>query len=143
MTLIKKPYCAAMAGLFLLLPTMACGQVVPQAAQGDAATAQTGRGLTLQAFTAKRERRMLAADTDGDGKVSKAEFLAAATKGKGDPERRFAKLDRNGDGFIDRQEIAAMSARRFARLDTNGDGVLSAAERSAARALKRAATPEE
>jgi hypothetical protein len=36
-------------------------------------------------------------DKDGDGQVSKAEFLASA-------EERFAKMDKNGDGFLSRED---------------------------------------
>jgi len=36
---------------------------------------------------------MAKADTDGDGAVSKAEFLAVA-------EQRFASMDKNGDGKL-------------------------------------------
>jgi len=93
-------------------------------------------------FTTRRERRMLSADTDGDGKVSKAEFLAAARSGKGDPARRFNRLDRNADGLLDRQEIAAVMTRRFGRLDTNGDGMLTPTERAAAKAGKNPAQPD-
>lgn len=39
-------------------------------------------------------------DTDNDGKVSKAEAMAAA-------EARFARVDANGDGFITPEEIEA------------------------------------
>ena len=56
--------------------------------------------------------------------------------GRGDPARRFAKIDTNGDGLLDKAEIDAMQTRRFKRLDTNADGVLSAAERAAAHARK-------
>lgn len=135
-------YGAASAALALLLPAMACGQAMPPAAQNDSAAARPRSGLTLQDFTSRRERRVLAADTDGDGKVSRAEYLAAAIRGKGDPARRFARLDRNGDGTVDRQEIASMLARRFARSDTDHDGVLSPTERSAARQSARRAAPE-
>lgn len=50
-----------------------------------------------------------AMDTDKDGKVSKAEYLAAM-KGKGDDakaEARFKTLDKNGDGFLTQEEFAA------------------------------------
>ena len=77
---------------------------------------------------------MLSADTDGDGKVSRAEFLASAKSDKGDPSRRFGRVDRNRDGMIDKQEIAAIMARRFNSLDTDRNGVLTPAERTAARA---------
>lgn len=96
----------------------------------------------MKDFTARRERRMLSADTDGDGKVSKAEFLAAARSGKGDPARRFGRLDRNADGLLDKQEIAAVMARRFGRLDTDGDGMLTPTERAAAKAGKNPAEPD-
>lgn len=99
-------------------------------------------GLTLQEFTARRERRVLAADTDGDSAVSRAEFLAAAISGKGDPARRFARLDHDGNGVIDRSEIASMLARRFAKLDTDGDRVLTPTERAAARASAKRGAPE-
>ena len=62
--------------------------------------------------------------------------MAAAKAGKHDPAKRFAKLDTNGDGMLDKTEIDAMLSRRFKRLDTNGDGLLSADERAAAHARK-------
>jgi hypothetical protein len=40
------------------------------------------------------------ADTDGDGAVSKAEFLAQA-------EERFGKMDVNGDGLVTKDEVVA------------------------------------
>lgn len=89
-------------------------------------------GMSLQDFQKRHEQKLLAADTDGDGKVSKAEFIATAKPGKRDPAARFAKLDRNGDGLLDKSEIGAMLVQRFKRLDTNGDGLASAQERAAA-----------
>lgn len=46
----------------------------------------------------KRGGMMKAADTDGDGKVSKAEMLARA-------EARFERADANKDGFITPDEV--------------------------------------
>lgn len=123
------------AFLLALAPVAACAQPAGQANAGR--TKAAGGGTTLQQFTSRHESKMLAADTDGDGKVSKAEFVAAAKAGKGDPAKRFAKLDTNGDGMLDKSEIEAMLARRFNKLDTNGDGIASAAERTAAHAGKR------
>ena len=53
----------------------------------------------------KREQRVAAhevkkMDTDGDGSVSRDEFVTAA-------KTRFSKLDKNGDGFIDADEMPA------------------------------------
>ncbi len=117
----------------LLLSVGACAQPAGQAGSGLRAS---GAGLTLQDFVTRNEKRLLADDTDGDGKVSKAEFLAGAKSGKGDPAKRFVKLDANGDGMLDKSEIDAMLARRFKRLDANGDGVASADERAVAHTKK-------
>ncbi|MES2338533.1 MAG: hypothetical protein V4537_10590 [Pseudomonadota bacterium] len=86
-------------------------------------------------------------DTDGDGKVTRAEYDTQSTK-------RFARMDTNGDGTVDATEMAALpgggrmggrmdadgsgtltraefdaqSGQRFARMDMNADGVIDAAE---------------
>jgi len=71
------------------------------------------------------------ADTDKDGRISKAEALAAAT-------RHFERMDVNKDGFIDKADREAMAKSRreawFKRVDTDGDGKLSQAELDAAKA---------
>ncbi|MEP6483244.1 MAG: EF-hand domain-containing protein [Rudaea sp.] len=52
-------------------------------------------------------------DTDGDGTVSQAEFMAGA-------KARFVKLDKNADGFVDADEL---SAHRWAHAGkAAGDG---------------------
>jgi len=61
--------------------------------------------------------------------------LAGPTPGDG-PNSRFAELDRNRDGAIDRSEAAATPrlAERFERIDRNGDQRLDPTEvRKAAR----------
>ena len=42
-------------------------------------------------------KRLKKIDTDGDGKMSRAEFVAHA-------EQRFAKMDADGDGFVTTEE---------------------------------------
>ena len=86
--------------------------------------------ITLAKFQKRREKAIMAADTDGDGKISLLEWEAFQAKRnvKGDPAKSFARLDSNHDGFIDRAELDAFFAKRFARLDKNADGVLSADE---------------
>lgn len=120
----------------VLAPASACAKPANQATSSKHGATASASGVTLSTFVARHERKMLAADTDGDGKVSRAEFLAAAKAGKGNPAKRFAKLDTNGDGMLDKAEIDAMLTRRFKRQDTNGDGQLGADERAAAHARK-------
>lgn len=69
------------------------------------------------------------ADMDKSGDISKDEFRAAA-------EARFAAMDKDGDGFVTREEMAAARAEmrsrfearrgdpaeRFAAMDADGDG---------------------
>ena len=70
---------------------------------------------------------MMQADTDKDGRISKAEAAA-------DPKfaERFAKMDANRDGFVDRADFQArMEQRRsecFDKVDINKDGKLSRVE---------------
>ncbi|SDA95171.1 EF-hand domain-containing protein [Mesorhizobium qingshengii] len=86
--------------------------------------------ITLAKFQKRREKAILAADTDGDGKISLLEWTAFQAKrtAKGDPSKSFARIDSNHDGFIDRAELDAFFAKRFAKLDKNADGVLTADE---------------
>jgi hypothetical protein len=90
-------------------------------------------------------RGMARADGDGDGRVSKAEYIARA-------DERFARMDKNSDGQLSADEMAprremaaapaapagadtappaappaagAMRSRMFERLDTNHDGMVS------------------
>ncbi|MFZ5670862.1 MAG: EF-hand domain-containing protein [Pseudomonadota bacterium] len=49
------------------------------------------------------------------------------------PGMMFTMMDANKDGFLTRPEIETMIERRFRRLDVNGDGSLSDAEMQAAR----------
>ena len=75
----------------------------------------------------------LRADTDGDGRVSRAEAEAASSKKS---TEWFDKLDTNKDGYVTQEEVsqakatrrADMKARfdeRFKEADANNDGQLS------------------
>lgn len=99
----------------------------PLAAPGASGTRSD---ITLAKFQKRREKAIMAADTDGDGKLSLLEWEAFQTKrnAKGDAAKSFARIDSNHDGFIDRVELDAFFAKRFARLDKNADGILTADE---------------
>lgn len=109
----------------------ACAQPAPPPATG---------GMSLGQFLSRQTSRIMAADTDGDGKVSRAEMAAAAKNGH-DPSRRFDAMDANHDGMLDASEIRAALTRRFHRLDRDGDGVLTPDERMAGRMRGREAEP--
>lgn len=112
----------------LLLAAVSAAPVVAQ-------TAPT-KGMARDQYLARQWGRIMAADTDGDGRVSSAEFSAARSGGKGDqgdPARVFGRMDANHDGFVDKTEIETVLTRRFQRADRDGDGILSAAERHGGR----------
>lgn len=71
---------------------------------------------------------MRAADTDKDGRISRAEATAADAKSG----ERFAQMDVNKDGYLDRSDRQArMTQRRgecFVKADADKNGQLSRAE---------------
>ena len=160
----------------MTLRTILMVSLLPIAAAAVAQTAppppgtdgQAAGPMTLAQFQAEQAQRMMAADTDHDGRVSEAEWAAQreARGGPGghgggsrfggsggggsgsgghfggggggggggyDPARAFARIDTNGDGFLDKAEIDEASAERFRRMDANGDGVVTPDERMASR----------
>lgn len=129
------------ATLLAFTPAGACAEPAQQSTAARSNRSPGTPGVTLQGLQKRLAGRLMAGDTDGDGRVSKAEFLAGAQGGKGDPAKRFARLDRDKDGLLDRSEVDLMLARRFKRMDVDGDGVASAEERAAASAKRNAARP--
>jgi len=118
-----------------------------------AAPHPTGAVAGAQANPA--EQRLLDADTNGDQRISLAEYLAAAEarfktidqqqKGKIDAadlasspgataridhraESIIARLDTAGNGYVTRDEYLAAAQGRFARIDVDADGKLTADE---------------
>ena len=89
-------------------------------------------------------------DGDGDGRVSRQDYVAAFTAGLGDPRAYYKRLvgpvvdwlarvmDHDGDGFIEAGEYARLWASQsvdehiiqaaFERLDADADGKVSVAE---------------
>jgi hypothetical protein len=148
------PYCS-----FPLLPL---GLVVAGAALAQISPAAP-MGMTLQQYLTVSRGRLLDRDSDGDGRISAAEFAAGmgGRRGKGKPQgdaappaagatadvpaapggmmasRIFDRFDTNHDGYLDKTEVDALLTRRFERMDTNHDGILTAEEREASRGAMR------
>lgn len=95
-----------------------------------------------------RENRFAKMDTNGDGKVDKAELssfldgMAQETGKSMDVDKIFAEVDTNNDGYISKDEDAAQEAKMqqmhqgppespFAKMDANGDGKVDKTEMSA------------
>lgn len=73
--------------------------------------------------------RFLRLDADGDGTVTQEEMFARMQKRIAERvAKRFAMMDRNGDGRVERAEFDENGAERFARLDSDGDGRVSGEE---------------
>lgn len=122
-----------------LAPTIFAVAIATCAAVPAFAQAQPdGAGMSLQQFSQRSLAKIMAADGDGDGRVSRAEFTAVRSGKKGDPAAHFAKLDTNGDGYLDKGELETASARKFRHLDQDGNGIVTPQERAAAHARKRA-----
>ena len=85
--------------------------------------------ITPAEAAAIREVRFLRMDTDGDGVITEEEMQAVAQKRIARRiAKKIARLDKNGDGRIERAEFDEHGAARFARLDTDGDGRVSQEE---------------
>lgn len=105
-----------------------------------------GNGVVTRAeFLHYRDANFDRLDRNGDGVVSPADTprLASAR-----PEA-FARLtqalggaDRNGDGAISRAELAQAPPVMFDRADANGDGQVTTAEYDAARERMRSAVQQ-
>ena len=86
------------------------------------------RGMHHRGGKRGAHARMQRADTDRDGRISRAEAQAAQAKHAG----RFDELDVNKDGYLDRADRQARMAQRrgecFTKADTDRNGQLSRAE---------------
>jgi Ca2+-binding EF-hand superfamily protein len=97
----QDEYLAAASARFDKLDTAHTGKLTAEEIAASPAAMRRGRKMAQSML----ERL----DTAGNGYVTRDEFLAAA-------KTRFAKLDANGDGFIDPSEA---TGRRWARMRSN------------------------
>jgi len=94
---------------------------------------RTGR-IAAADLKGAEAQRLLACDLDKDGFITRQEYLQCRRLiAERWMQRIFAKYDKNGDGFISRDERVAALRDFFRTLDTNGDGRISRDEFFAAR----------
>jgi len=131
----------ALAGVTLAAAVEASARPGKQPFTGemfDAADADGDGAMTRAEFDAQRAARFADIDADGDGALSQDE-LAAHREAKW-AERRarmFNELDADDDGAISKAEFAAPPVDMFARLDQDGDGVVTKEEAENARPHRR------
>ncbi|EJE49786.1 hypothetical protein PMI14_05648 [Acidovorax sp. CF316] len=159
MTISKTSSLLAALAAAALLSACASSPASAPAAPGQPARPAGGHGLqaflgsydtnrdgqvTRAEFDAVRLQRFRAADTNGDGVLSEAEYVAEFEgrlkrqyfdEGK-QPDKayensikqahvRFAIVNRARDGKFTAAEDAAIADKTFKNLDTNGDGTVS------------------
>lgn len=87
-------------------------------------------------FIAAASARFQQFDSQGSGKVTAAQIVAspqAQQRAERAAMRVLKHLDANRDGAVSQDEYAAVAQKRFARLDRNGDGFIDAGELPARR----------
>jgi len=89
-------------------------------------------------FQAAAAARFAAIDTQGAGKITAAQIAAAhgaGERGEKFADREVAKV--GSDGTITKDQYLAAAQARFAKLDKNGDGFITADEVPAGRWAKK------
>lgn len=117
--------------LFIIASAFAALDPASLFASADA----NGDGLVSRAeFIAARNARFDVLDANRDGFLVRDETAAAAPglRGRVMLPVMFPQFDSNGDGKVSRQEFNAAPAPGFDLADANGDGMVSPAEAKAA-----------
>ena len=93
--------------------------------------------IDLETFS--RMEDLKAADTDGNGVLSRTEIEAHALAQlvKRTADRMERRLDINRDGTVTVEEVEKHKAKRFALIDTNDDGQLDRREMRAGKDFRK------
>jgi Ca2+-binding EF-hand superfamily protein len=133
-----------LAALALLLavaaPAAAQGLRDPAAVFDSADTDHDGR-ISRAEFQAARLARFTELDRNGDGVISREDFsriLAFRPQAAPRIDALIAECDLNHDGKVTREEMARAPARVFDMADANHDGFVDQSELAAARTRLRA-----
>lgn len=91
--------------------------------------------VTRAEFLAARDARFDRLDRDRDKRLTPSELAAAAsdTRARTAVQVGFRRFDRDGDGGLDRDELRRGPTPAFDRADRDGDGRVTAAELPKAR----------
>lgn len=84
--------------------------------------------ITLEELAEIRGKRLAKADADGDGALTLDEIKAASKRDGERLERRFQRMDQNGDGKVTKEESTAIATAWFEKVDKNGDGGITIGE---------------
>ena len=96
--------------------------------------------ITRAELQARGTARFLAADSDGNGRLSLAEMQAhAAEQARDRAARMLERMDADGDGELAQDEMMSdrRAGRMFDRIDADGDGAISEEEFSQMRQHRR------
>ena len=88
----------------------------------------------IAAIRSRFEAQFAKADTNKDGSLSKAEFMAAtavAPKSTNNGAQMVGQLDKNKDGKVSADEYRTPVLARFDAIDSNKDGTITPAEAKA------------
>lgn len=110
----------------ILAATAASAQ--PRGGAVNAMDANADGKVTAAEMDAHQEKLMREADADGDGALSRDELRAYRARKRAERQAKN-NPDLNDDGLVDRNEFRVAADKRFDRLDRNGDGVLSEDEK--------------
>ena len=122
------------AGLGLTAMDVAAQETAPRGLPDFATLDADGDGQITQAeLAAQAEARFATIDTGSDGAVSAAELTAhMQAEAETRAAQMLARVDANGDGLIQPDEMQPrggdMAARLFDRADTDSNGTISEAE---------------
>jgi hypothetical protein len=102
----------------MLLAILASLSAVTAVAQPEGDRPRRPDGLPAGPLGGRSAAEMIArADQDGDGRVSRQEFLETRTA---EMEAMFDRIDANGDGFLDEREVGQMAERLRAGAEALG-----------------------